>query len=644
MPNKPWINHEWLSQIIFYSIYNRFGPNGLIALRALIISGVFLLLFFLGYRKENYLIMVLLLLAVLILSEQRFMIRPGLFTLLFTAAFLFILNKYRSARYIYVLPLIQLFWVNMHGYFLTGVLIILIYSITETIKRNFRLPFEWSKKNTLSDVQYKRLLGVAFLVILASFVNPNGWKGFMYPFITLFRFTGESRIFFRYIFELKPLIAKYGLYLPSLVIPWFKIIIFVSALSFLMNFKRLDIGNLALYVIFLIIALKTNRNIAIFSIAAYVTMILNFNDIHFASIKISRFKRIEELLRGALTIILIIFMSQLVFMNLKDEYYSFEKGKFKKFCFGVGSLSYPEKAVDFIEANNIKGNVLNDFNSGAYFIWRLFPEKKVFIDGRTEMYSHWFFKEYNEIFKDEKKIEEITSRYDINCILISYVMNVEIPRRFLKSLYENKDWALVYVGNHACVFVKNIHENKAIIDRFDIKRRRPDYAFTQSDIRELKRRRVYPYAMIKKALVLEGLGLYSQALKEIEYALQIKPDNIKAYQIAASCYVGMKDYDMALASLKEALKLAPSNIANHYMTGKTYIKTGEYEKAISEFNEAFEGCKKQKGTYRPFLIELFNNMGIAYNKMGKREESRKAFLRVLELDPENETAKKHLKE
>ncbi len=93
MPNKPWINHEWLSQVVFYAIYNKFGFDGLIILRALVVSSAFLLLFLLGYRKENYLIMALLLLATLFISKQRFLLRGELFTFLFTALSLLILNK-----------------------------------------------------------------------------------------------------------------------------------------------------------------------------------------------------------------------------------------------------------------------------------------------------------------------------------------------------------------------------------------------------------------------------------------------------------------------------------------------------------------------------------------------------------------------
>ncbi|NQT22818.1 MAG: hypothetical protein HQ579_05180, partial [Candidatus Omnitrophica bacterium] len=432
VPGKHWIDHEWLSQVIFYSTYNAFGPNGLIVLRVFIIAGTFLLLFLFGYRKENYLLVSILLLAVLFLSEGRFMIRPGLFTIFFTALFLVILTRYRSTRLLYVLPVAQLFWVNLHGYFFIGVLFMLVYSIVEIIK----------KKDHFS----KRLITATLLVVAASFINPYGWKGAMYPVLTLFGYIkGDHTVFLNRISELRPLITQNKIRLPYLIMPWLKIIIIVSGLSFLVNFRKTNISNFIIYIIALAIALKTSRNIAIFSIVAYVVTISNINDIYDTSIKFTRFRKIEKLLKILFAITLVLFMSTLLFGNLKREYYSFEQKKFKKFYLDTSSFSYPEKAVDFIKENNIKGNILNDFNSGAYLIWRLFPEKKVFIDGRTEVYGPEFFKECEKIFQDKKKLKKITSRYKINCILITYVLNMPIPKSILKFLYEHEDWALVYL-------------------------------------------------------------------------------------------------------------------------------------------------------------------------------------------------------
>src|SRR3989304_9790999 len=43
---------------------------------------------------------------------------------------------------------------------------------------------------------------------------------------------------------------------------------------------------------------------------------------------------------------------------------------------------YPAKSVEFIKNNNIKGNIFSPLEWGGFIIWSLYPQNKVFIDGR----------------------------------------------------------------------------------------------------------------------------------------------------------------------------------------------------------------------------------------------------------------------
>jgi len=542
--NKEWINHEWLSQVIFYSIYNKFGTNGLILFRAIIILSVFLLLFFICHRKELSSIVILLLLAVLFLSEQRFMIRPGLFTLLFTCSYLFILTKHRSSKLIYILPIIQLFWVNMHGYFFIGFLVILICIISETLKRNIKLPFAWNKNRT-SLKEYNRLIITAFLIIVALFVTPYGLKGALYPFKVLSEFTKHHNMFLKSITETIPLFSQGKINLPHLAIHWFNLLFLVSALSFFANFKKIDIENIVLFSAALFSVLIANRHIAIFSVLAYITAISNFDNSYSSSRKIVKSKKIQEILQILFMLIFISFMSKHIIDNFKHDYYSFENNKFKKFTFGIGSFTYPKKATDFIEQNEIKGNVLNDANSGSYFIWRLYPEKKVFIDGRTEVYGSEFYKLYKKAFYNKEIFKKVISEYNINCVLITYIADLPVPINNIRFLNDHKKWVLVYIDDKACIFLKDVNSNKTIINKFEIGKRKPSFFFTDTEIEKLKERNVYPSPMIQTASILKELGYYKQAIEELKVALRIKPDAVIARKIIGHCYIAMGDYKEA---------------------------------------------------------------------------------------------------
>ena len=44
---------------------------------------------------------------------------------------------------------------------------------------------------------------------------------------------------------------------------------------------------------------------------------------------------------------------------------------------------YPAGAADFLLAHHVAGPIFNTYEYGGYLIWRLWPEQRVFIDGRS---------------------------------------------------------------------------------------------------------------------------------------------------------------------------------------------------------------------------------------------------------------------
>src|SRR5271170_7647599 len=50
---KPWVNHEWLFQVLVYLVKESFGFNGLICMQSIVVAVTFLVLLFLGYSRER---------------------------------------------------------------------------------------------------------------------------------------------------------------------------------------------------------------------------------------------------------------------------------------------------------------------------------------------------------------------------------------------------------------------------------------------------------------------------------------------------------------------------------------------------------------------------------------------------------------
>ena len=95
---KPWVNHEWLFQVLVYLVQKANGFNGLISMQSLVVALTFLVLLFLGYSRERQWLSVCTLLMVLMVYESRFTIRPDIFSLLFFVLDIFILSMYTNRR------------------------------------------------------------------------------------------------------------------------------------------------------------------------------------------------------------------------------------------------------------------------------------------------------------------------------------------------------------------------------------------------------------------------------------------------------------------------------------------------------------------------------------------------------------------
>ena len=58
---------------------------------------------------------------------------------------------------------------------------------------------------------------------------------------------------------------------------------------------------------------------------------------------------------------------------------------------------FPVDAANFIESENLKGPMYNDYNWGGYLMWRL-PQRKVSIDGRTWVHPTEYIERSNRVW------------------------------------------------------------------------------------------------------------------------------------------------------------------------------------------------------------------------------------------------------
>lgn len=579
---QPWINHEWLFQVIIFSVYYFAGPDGLIGLQVLIVTLTFLILLFLGYEHERQLGPIFVLLLVLLVYQSRLTIRPDIFSLFFLTVYIHTLAVHLNKKEIlWILFFVQILWTNIHGFFIVGPLLVFINLIAEGVKRRAALPFEWNKVGRLTDTEFRRLKQLLVVVMAACLLNPDTFKGAWYPLGIFSSLAGENKIFFKYIEELAQPI-RWGTLFSTGHYPEFKLLILVSFLSFVFNYRRLDIGLFFVWLFFLSLSLGAVRNMAFFALMAYLIFLINAQRISISrvlSMTINN-ERIICFCSIIFKVLLIVWMANEMERLSLRGYFDFDKFERKSEFGGVSLRNFPHKAVDFLVENNIKGNFFNDFNSGAYLIGRTFPNVKVFIDGRTEVYGGRFFERYRKLWQgDAGLFEESTKRYHLTGAFLNSVY-VPAPEKLIKHLYESPGWVLVYFDYDAAIFLRDIPENKKWVDpyRIDLSQ----YQVPRMDMFKLGLRKATPYRYENRAYALFHMGFSDQAKAEAEEGLRIEPYNSRLYRLFGEVNIEKKEYETAYDNLRKAKLLDADDMWVRYYLAEALYHLGNLQQAKAQ--------------------------------------------------------------
>jgi len=192
----PWIDVCWLFQVILALLYRAGGVSTLVLLKAA--GGVAIVMLALAVRRPGARIwpVVLAWLPAVIVLSGRLCERPELFSLLFLAGFLVVFGRAAERpRWLWLLPLLQLLWVNCHGFFVMGPLLIAAYAVELLYQR-----LRYGSAGAPGLARTFALAGSA--AIVACLINPYGINAVTLP-LQQFHKLGAEGIFRANIGELK---------------------------------------------------------------------------------------------------------------------------------------------------------------------------------------------------------------------------------------------------------------------------------------------------------------------------------------------------------------------------------------------------------------------------------------------------------
>jgi hypothetical protein len=109
----------------------------------------------------------------------------------------------------------------------------------------------------------------------------------------------------------------------------------------------------------------------------------------------------------------------------------------------------PMAAVSFIAAHQPAAPMLNHYNWGGYFIWRLCPEYRVFIDGRADLYGDAFMDDLaTTYYLRGDSWRNPFEKWGIRTV----VLPPDAP--LVVALRARSDWETIYADSQAVVLTR----------------------------------------------------------------------------------------------------------------------------------------------------------------------------------------------
>ena len=361
----PWLNHEWLSEVIFYLAFAAMGPLGLILLK----TATSLIVFGLLYRhlcgqgltplRAGLIVLAVVhfFLVSLITARTLFFSYP-----LFLVVLIIVrgLSRGETSR-AWMLPPLFVLWANLHPGFLAGIGVLAIWSLMELATRS-RSSRTGETPNSPST---RVILTVLTASALATILNPFGldlWS-FLYHTATVPRPD---------ITEWQPLtlMTRYGLPYAAYVA--------LAVWGVLYSRRERPPALLAVLIVLIVLPLIAIRHTPLSALGIAVLAGEHISDAWeraFAARSGSP-PGDSGRIQVAATVLLLAGAGLLVALSVPHLS-----------CIRVEPAiggSYPARVIGLIKKSGFRGNLAIHFDWGEYAIYHLGPTVKVSVDGRRE--------------------------------------------------------------------------------------------------------------------------------------------------------------------------------------------------------------------------------------------------------------------
>lgn len=407
---QPWVLHEWLFETVLFAAFASWGAPGVTLLTALFVMATLGVTFALTRRLgQSHAAAFALVVCGGVAFAGAWAPRPQLVTYLLFSVYLSILAHYKyfgAGRALFALPLLMVAWVNAHGGYVIGIALVFLFTGAEWLGYWFGAARAPAQKQRLVQLSL-----VAGATLLASLANPEFICHWLYPIQVLGMEANRSIQEWQ-----SPDFHGFGPRIYLLLCSLF-------VLSYMDAKPKADLTELLVPGFFLLMGFVSRRHIplAVLTVMPFIALALGRGSMAAWAAKWqgsplgrsyarsrANGKQLSPVAEGVLNWMLLLVIV-LVLLACRP-WFSANAAK--------RAERLPAAAADYVIAHRIVGKMFNGYDDGGYLIYRLGPERKIFIDGRVDVYGDAFFKDYNAIYAGTAGWKQKFDRYGIDFAIL----------------------------------------------------------------------------------------------------------------------------------------------------------------------------------------------------------------------------------
>ncbi len=408
----PWINRQWLFEIGLYGLWRAAGPLGI----ALGTGTLFLAAFACAYRLARRSLPAWAAAALVFVAAEaaveRFTIRPEAATLCFLAVELLLLDGVIRWRTVVALVGLQIVWANMHALSVLALVPLGAELGSALAARWLPLPAAWHAASARAPDEIRRLAFAVVGVALAGAITPFGLAGAAYPLWLLTLIQGRDVLSFTIIehratnlAELSPAAAR-----------GFVILLALTGVAALASLRRWRLAHVAEAAAFVALSWMARRNVALLG---FGVLPLVARGLAPAMATADAWLGARRGLRPALALGLALVFLTATARVVTGAYYR-DARLTRAFGLGDSLMLFPAGAVDFLQREAPDTRVFNDDGQGGFLLWRAFPPRQVFVDGRLQVYPPAIWADYQRVLDDPSSFPEVAARWKIGAVLLHH--------------------------------------------------------------------------------------------------------------------------------------------------------------------------------------------------------------------------------